>query len=586
MNYRLETGGGAPSGRPPLAAVASLRPLLKDEVAKLVIAFTALLTTTAATLVSPVIVSATIDGAVKRGDYAGVALNSAVLAAIYLAAFYSSYTQVRVMGGIGRRLLFNLRAALFEKLLALPVAFFNQNKSGDLISRINSDTDRINQFVAQALMQFFSNSFLILGAGTLVLAFNWRLGLIALAPALVVVALTRVLSAPVRRANLASLQSLGGLSGEIQESLANFRVVVAFDRLDYFRRKFEAANAANYRASVRAGLANGIFLPTYGLAYTAAQLLVLVFGIAMIVDGRLTAGGLIGFLLYVNSFYNPMRQLASIWSGFQLALAALDRVNEVLGLENDMADAVPEPADADAPLLEFDHVHFTYAGDREVLSDISFRLDRGRSYAFVGPTGGGKTTTASLMARLYDPTSGTVRFEGRNLAAVPASERAQKIGFILQEPILFTGSLRDNILYGNTGLADLDNADLAGLIGERGLGDILARFDAGLETAVSASGEGLSLGQRQLVAFIRAVLRAPQLLILDEATANIDTVTEQLLEEILASLPATTTRVIIAHRLNTIANADEIHFVNAGSVIPAGSMHQAIDLLMHQTRQG
>ena len=234
-----------------------------------------------------------------------------------------------------------------------------------------------------------------------------------------------------------------------------------------------------------------------------------------------------------------------------------------------------------APLLEFDAVSFAYPEGKEVLSDVSLRLERGRTYALVGPTGGGKTTTASLMARLYDPTAGSVHFAGRDIRSIPAAERAEKIGFILQEPFLFTGSIRDNIVYGNEKLKDISDAELGRLLDEAGLSTLLARFENRLDTKVTSSGDQISLGQKQLIAFIRAVLRGPELLILDEATANIDTVTEQLLEEILLKLPASTTKVIIAHRLNTIDNADEIFFVNAGTITQAGSMEHAVDLLLH-----
>jgi ATP-binding cassette subfamily B protein len=203
----------------------------------------------------------------------------------------------------------------------------------------------------------------------------------------------------------------------------------------------------------------------------------------------------------------------------------------------------------------------------------------------VGPTGGGKTTTASLMARLYDATEGMVLLDGRDIRTYGAAERTKRIGFILQEPTLFSGTVRDNILYGNEAYRGMDNEQLLAAIKGAGLESLLVRFDGGLDAAVATSGDALSLGQKQLIAFMRAVLRDPDLLILDEATANIDTVTEQLLEDILKKLPAHTARVIIAHRLNTIESADEIFFINGGEVTPAGSMEHAVQMLMEDKRQ-
>jgi ATP-binding cassette subfamily B protein len=232
--------------------------------------------------------------------------------------------------------LFSLRNAIFTKLQDLPVAFFNQNKAGDLISRVNNDTDKLNQFVSQALMQFLSSLFLMTGAAIFLLSLNVKLGLAALIPAIAVFAVTKFTGAWVKRKNMKSLQSLGGMSSEIQESLNNFKVIVAFNRTDYFQRKFNTANQNNYDASVSAGFANNIFMPMYGFSNHLAQLLVLAYGIYLIGAGQTTVGLIIGFLLYVNSFYGPLRQLATVWSSFQLALAALDRISEVLALESDM----------------------------------------------------------------------------------------------------------------------------------------------------------------------------------------------------------------------------------------------------------
>jgi ATP-binding cassette subfamily B protein len=287
----------------------------------------------------------------------------------------------------------------------------------------------------------------------------------------------------------------------------------------------------------------------------------------------------------VNSFYLPLRQVAVMWSQFQLALAALDRISEVLALESNMP-VIPPAVETTrhAGVLEFENVRFSYPGGQDILRGSSFTLESGKTYALVGPTGGGKTTTASLMARLYDPTGGRVLLRGTDIRSYAPEERTKKIGFILQEPFLFTGTIRDNVLYGNEKYRNYSDDQLIALLNQRNVGSLLARFQEGLQTKVLAGGDAISLGQKQLIAFIRAVLRDPEILILDEATANIDTVTEQQLQQILDKLPTSTTKVIIAHRLNTIANADEIFFINSGEIIPAGSMEHALDMLLHGKR--
>jgi ATP-binding cassette subfamily B protein len=266
-------------------------------------------------------------------------------------------------------------------------------------------------------------------------------------------------------------------------------------------------------------------------------------------------------------------------------MASLDRISAVLALEPNLPQLPPQPA-RPGPVLSFENVQFHYPGSAQpVLHDATFALNAGRTYALVGPTGGGKTTTASLMARLYDPTGGRVLLDGRDIRSATAEERASKIGFILQEPFLFTGTIRDNIVYGHAELKKLSNEALSARLDARNLSGLLARFEQGLDTKVTVGGVGVSLGQKQLVAFMRAVLREPEILVLDEATANIDTVTEQLLEEILRELPPSTTKVVIAHRLNTIENADEIFFINAGEITSAGSMAHALELLLHGRRE-
>jgi ATP-binding cassette subfamily B protein len=585
MNYKLNKPPDKEHKGTFAVAIKRLMPLLAGERKNLIIAFVAIIITSGASLLAPALISYTIDTFIKTKNYGGVLRFTAILAVIYIIGLITSYIQTLRMGGVGRRVLFRLRNQVFIKLQELPVAFFNQNKAGDLISRINNDTDKLNQFFSQALMQFIGSAFVIFGAGIFLLAFNIRLGSAALMPALGVLIVTRAISAWVKSKNKKSLQAMGGMSAEIQESLENFKAIVAFNRLDYFRDKFNVANETNFKASLGSGMASNIFMPMYGLASGLAQIIVLAYGIWLISTGSITVGLLIGFLLYVNSFYGPLRQLASVWQSLQLALASLDRISEVLDLETDL-QILPIVKTADLSALEFKNVSFHYTEGIDVLKDISFVLEKGKTYALVGPTGGGKTTIASLMARLYDPSTGVVFLNGQDLRSYQPGERTKKIGFILQEPFLFTGTVRENILYSNEAYLHYSDQQLIETLEMANLTGLLSRFDQGLNTKVTTSGDSISLGQKQLIAFMRAILRNPEILILDEATANIDTVTEQLLEEMLKKLPVDTTRIVIAHRLNTIEHADEIFFVNSGSIVPAGSFDHAVEMLLSGKREG
>ena len=584
MDYTLTTTKGEEKKKTLGSAWESLAPLLASQKKNITIALVSVVISSAANLLTPVLIARVIDTAIAQKDFTLVMQYAGFLLVVYLIGLVAAYIQTIRMGTVGRGVVFSLRNSLFTKLSSLPIAFFNANKAGDLISRVNNDTDKLNQFFSQALMQFFGNFFIILGAGILLVSLNWRLGLVALVPALVVLVITQLLGGWVKETSRAGLQSLGSMSGEIQESLANFKVIVAFNRLDYFREKFNESNQKNYKASVLAGIASNLFAPLYTLAATAAQIAVLAYGILLITQGQLTIGLLIGYLLYVTSFYNPLRQLASVWSSLQLALASLDRISEVLALKSNLEIVSSTAVVPTSSLLTFKDVSFGYTGGKTVLEKVNFNLEKGQTYALVGPTGGGKTTTASLMARLYDPTAGAIYLDGRDIRSYSDEERARKIGFILQEPFLFSGTVRDNIVYGNAELIDLSDEELLARLKSANLDRLMERFSEGLGTKTSATGDALSLGQKQLLAFMRAVLRAPELLILDEATANIDTVTEQLLEEILEQLPKETTKVIIAHRLNTIQSADDIFFINGGTITEAGSMEHAVDMLLHGKR--
>jgi ATP-binding cassette subfamily B protein len=537
-------------------------------------------------LAAPILIGQAIDKYVITRQFSGVVRYSLVLLVMYLASLVAAYAQTTLMGGVGQRSLFNLRSSLFNKLQALPVAFFNQNKAGDLISRINNDTEKLNVFFSQGLVQFVSSLFMIVGAGIFVVSISPRLGSAALAPAFLLLIFTQSISGWIKKQNALNLKSVGGMSAEIQESLNNFKAIIAFNRRDYFREKFNQVNQDNYRTAVKAGIVNTVFLtPLYGFASNVAQVIVIAYGIYLITIGNFTLGLLISFLSYLVRFYDPLRQIAQLWSSFQVALASWDRISDILSLDSDLQLVQGEKISGAHGLLEFKNVTFGYPDGKEVLHTINFVLEPGKTYALVGPTGGGKTTTASLMARLYDPTQGTVLLGGQDIRSYTDTERVKKIGFILQEPFLFSGTVGENIVYGTQNAEGYSSEKLRTTLTEAGLDHLLARFEQGLDTKVTNNSDSLSLGQRQMVAFIRAVLRKPELLILDEATANIDTVTEQLLEEVLKKLPATTTRVIIAHRLNTIENADEIFFVNGGEVTLAGSLEHAVSMLLQGKRK-
>lgn len=584
MKYNLNEVTAGKEKSSTYAALVKLLDMISDEKRNLWMALVAILVNSTLLLLGPLIVGHTIDNYVRTKQYHGVLVYAGILLAMYLLALCTGYFQTKLMGGVGQRMLYTLRNAVFNKLQELPVSFFNQNKAGDLISRVNNDTDKLNQFFSQSLMQFVGSIVTMTGAGIFLLVIHTELGAAALVPAVIILVFTMLVSPWVKTKNALNLKSTGGMSAEIQESLNNFKVIIAFNRRDYFRKRFDEANEHNYKTAIGAGLANNVFIPVYGLLSSLAQLIVLAFGIYLIAKGQFTIGLLVSYFSYTTNFYNPLRQLAALWSSFQVAMAGWDRISQILTLNTDLEQHEAGLRSDTGAVLEFKDVHFSYTSDHEILHHINFKLEKGKTYALIGPTGGGKTTTASLIARLYDPTKGTVFLNGRDIRTYTAEERTKKIGFILQEPFLFSGTVRENIIYGNAEYKNFTKAELEEVIRKAKLADLLSLFESGLDTPVTSGSDSISLGQKQLIAFMRAVLRNPDVLILDEATANIDTITEKLLSTILEQLSKDTVLVIIAHRLNTIENADEIFFVNSGEVQRAGTLQHAMDMLLTDKR--
>ncbi|WP_018626929.1 ABC transporter ATP-binding protein [Niabella aurantiaca] len=581
-DYNLDTEQKSSAG----AALRKMFRFMRGEKKSLLAAFFVMMLNAGITMLTPYLIGYIVDHFILKKQYGPLMQYSALLLGIYVVWAGTEYLQAKLMGSVGQRMLYLLRNEVFNKLQQLPVAFFNSNRSGDLISRINNDTDTVNQFFSQSLMRFMDSIFSMIGVAVFVLSIHWKLGAAALLPAVLILLFVLLVSPWVKKKNAASLKANGGLSANVQEGLHNFKTIIAFNRRDYFRERFQKANEISYKTAVSSGVANSLFTPVFGFFSNLAQLLVLGLGIYLILNGQFTLGLLISFMTYVQLFYRPLRELAALWASFQTALAAWDRISVILSRRSNLpvTDKKAAMAPASDTVMTFKDVSFRYPGGKNVLHGINFNMQRGKTYALVGPTGGGKSTTAALIARLYDPSEGMVLLNGQDIRSYTAEERTREIGFILQEPFLFTGTLRENILYGNTALYGLDDAQLLQAIGDAGLNDLLSRFDEGLQTRLVSTADAVSLGQKQLIAFIRAVLRKPPIVILDEATANIDTVTEKILEEILEKLPETTTKIIIAHRLNTIENADEIFFVNAGEVIPAGTLEHAMDMLLQHKR--
>lgn len=579
MNYSLKSHDAKDGkSRRPLRSLKKFSIFLDGERVMLGISIFCVVINSIANIATPILLGYTIDNYISNKDLGGVVRYSLLIFSLYLVISLTAFVQTMTMGTIGQNVLYKLRNKVFSKIQSLPLAFFNQNKLGDLISRINNDTDKLNQFFSQSLVQFIGNIFTIFGVGIFIFFVNIQLAMITIASAAILFVIALVISPWISQKNRQNLSALGSLSAEIQESLNNFKVIVSFDRRDYFRDNFNKSNQDNFSAAVKAGISSNITAPLYELSGNIATLCILIFGVQMLMSGQITIGILVAFLSYSDKFYSPLRQMAAIWSNALVSLAAWERILEILDLHSNLLLTPSEESGPTRHIMQFDNVSFGYT-EKKILHEVNFTFDLGKTYAIVGPTGGGKSTIAALMTRLFDPQGGTVLFEGRDIRSIEPKVLAQKIGFILQDQFLFTGTVGENIAYGNDNYEKYSKSKLLAELKKYELLDLVEKFEDGLDTNIIPNTELISLGQKQIISFLRAIIRKPSLLIMDEATANIDTVTEGQLQKILDKLPSDTTKIIIAHRLNTIKKADEIYFVNNGQVISTDSYQKSLDLI-------
>jgi len=568
------------------ATLKSLWPFVKPELRYLAAGGVLVLLNSMFNVAIPFLVGRIIDLAIVGKNPTLLLWSLLGMFFLFIGALLTNLGQIWMMGIAAQRILVRLRAAVFGHLQVLSLTYFQQHAAGDLTARITNDTDKLNQLFSESLIRFAGSGMVVVGIGVVMVFLQPTLAMTALSIAFLLLIITVLVSPMIQSLNSRSLTRVGDLANELRDTLLNFKIVVAYNMRQFFRDQFTMVNEGAYKAAVKSGVANTFVIPLFDLAGNLAVLAVLGVGLWLLDQRTITIGLLISFLAYTDRFYQPLRILANIWANIQSALAAWGRVNQVISepAEADGTLDVPIVADTKKPLIEFKKVSFGYTPEKTVVQETTVSFTVGKTYALVGPTGGGKSTFASLVSRLYRPSHGEILLLGKSLNEYHRVSLSSSIGFILQEPVFFSGTLADNLRYGNSELATYTDAELSDHLQKHGFAAVIEKFPEGLNTSLSAQ-QPLSLGQRQLAAFLRAVLRKPMLLILDEATANVDTVTEQLLQKLLDKLPKSTTKIVIAHRLQTIREADEILFINQGEVQPALSFEAAVNMVTHARRK-
>jgi ATP-binding cassette subfamily B protein/subfamily B ATP-binding cassette protein MsbA len=538
----------------------------------------------AAQAAGPALIGRAIDVNIAAGDVAGLTHTMLLLLGVYLLALVVGGIQIRMMGVIGQRFLASLREQIFEKIQLLPLSYFDRTRAGDLMSRLVNDIATLNQLISQGLTQLISSTFALVGIVIAMLLLSWPLALASFVTIPLMLLATRVFSRLSRQAFRRTRTAIGDVSSNIQEDISGVRVAQAFNRTDDTIRRFAESNAANRDANVQAVAVTSAFTPAIDILSNLAIAIVAVAGGWMTLRGRIEVGTVVAFFIYVQNFFRPIQMITGIYTQVQGALAGAERIFELVDEPVRQVDA---PNAQPLPRIEgrvvFDHVFFSYgsrpgggpngarrdgAGSENVLSDIDLTVEPGQTMALVGPTGAGKTTLVSLIPRFYDVTGGRLLIDGHDVRDVTLASLRSQIGLVPQESFLFSGTIADNIRYGRL---DATDAEVEAAARAAGAHDFIMAQPEGYQTRLNERGGGLSQGQRQLLSIARAILADPRILILDEATASIDTRTEALIQRALRVLLKGRTSFVIAHRLSTVREADLVVVLDHGQIVERGT---------------
>jgi ATP-binding cassette, subfamily B, multidrug efflux pump len=499
---------------------------------------------------------------------AGVAQLSGVFLLLVLAGFLANFLQVVVLEWTGQRIMHTMRQDLFRHLLSLANAFFNRNPVGKLVTRLTNDIQNMHEMFTSVIVTLFNDLIRLVGIMVILLLMNWRLALMMLVLVPVIIVNTMIFSRLARLAFRDIRTQLARLNSFLQEALGGISVIQLFSRQDYTRERFGELNDAYLERTLYQIKIFGIFMPLLEVLSSVAVGLIIWYGGGQIIQDKMTLGMLVAFLSYMRLFFQPLRELSQKYSIVQSALASAERIFQLLDTEN----TLPGPAKPWRPArlageIEFAGVSFGYNPEHPVVRGLDFRVAPGETLAIVGATGAGKTTIINLLERFYDPDQGVVRLDGHDLREFDPVFLRGQIGLVMQEVYLFPATVKENIVLDR----ELGEARLAEVVAAAQLTEMIEDLPQGLETRIGEAGLDLSAGQRQLLALARVLARDPRILVLDEATASIDTETEMLIEKALAVTLANRTSVVIAHRLSTIRRADRILVMDHGRVVEEGS---------------
>jgi ABC-type multidrug transport system fused ATPase/permease subunit len=548
--------------------------LVRPYKARTALAVLTLLAFTLVALLPPYLAKLAVDDGIAARDLGTLTIVVAAFLAAGFAAFALSGAQTYFTGWVGERALADLRIQLFGHLQRLSLGYYERNRTGAIISRITNDVEALDQLVTDGLSSLVQNSLLLAGTAVVLFLLDWRLALATLIVLPLMAWATVWFRTRSNRAYGRVRERLGLVTATLAEDISGMRVVQSFTREPASQATFRGVNERYRESNYETVVLNGLYFPAVDVLSSVATAIVLGFGGALVVDGSLTVGTLLAFTLYLSNFFDPVQQLSQLYNTFLSAAAALDRITDVLDEEPEVVD---RPGATELPRIEghvrFEHVRFGYGDLPEVLHGLDLDVPAGTTVALVGHTGAGKSTIAKLLARFYDPRQGRITIDGHDLRDVTQASLRRQLGIVPQEGFLFSGTVAENIAFGRP---DASRRDVEAAADAVGVDVFVRELPEGYETELGERGFRLSLGQRQLVAFARALLADPRILILDEATSSVDIGTERRIERGLRRLLAGRTAFVIAHRLSTIRRADVIVVLDHGRVVEQGTHDELI----------
>ena len=554
--------------------VSGMLAFLKPYLRRMALALVLMLAATALTLLTPYLIKVAIDEPIAQGDTARLAQLSIQIAFSFLGLYFSTAGQQYLLSWVGQRVLADLRATLFRHLQHLSLSYHDRHIVGVTVSRVINDVAIINDLLTQGLVSLFGDVLVLVGIIIIMLQMNMQLALFTFTVIPMMALLTAWFSRRAKSAFRETRSTVANVVGRLAENIDGMRVIQAFAQEDAMQKRFRRVNRENRDAHVKAVTLSFIFLPSIEFLGMLATAIVLYFGGRAVTDGAVTLGVMVAFLSYVTRFFQPIQELSQLYTTMQSAMAGGEQVLRLLNTAPDVAD--PESGAEMPPIrgeVIFENVQFRYREDTpEVLHGVNLSIAPGQTVAFVGPTGAGKSTISKLIQRFYDVSGGAVQIDGIDVRAVTQSSLRSQTALVPQDPFLFSGTIEENIRFGKPDASDEEVIASAKLANAH---EFILGLPNGYRTKLLEGAVNISVGQRQLICIARAAIANPAILILDEATASVDTLTEVLIQDALEKLLEGRTAIVIAHRLSTIRHADLICVINEGRIVQQGN-HDAL----------